>query len=520
VSWRQNTIPVIRAIYYPGTATGYWFEDGDSYSPYGMIRKVSERRGMTFDGAPWDQQGNIGAGVMSREMTYNYPQSGGSYSDMPTYTQMTEDWAGRVTDAAPVTSFSVVPNGGTLTTTITRPDGAQLAQVTDNNQSSATYGMLLEDSLTRDGAVLSGSKAFWQIGDYNSPRPWRTEATDERGRMTATTYNYDPGYGSRYNSVIDARAYGYSGELLRRTHTEYLSDGNYNGSLQNSGTLWWKQGGGLYGGPIWSGSHIFNLVTLTEMYAGDDATRLSRTEYQYDGYGLMDNPGIVQYNSWYNPHTPDQVVCEDVPDPTDVDCTGCPPPPRECQIGDGICNYNRVCNSYQQYDSRTLYRGNVTQDPVTGRDGFDNLAYSAVNNRIISPGLMNMKTGLKKSKKTVRKTTRKKSSEPIVEMGSGNIWTDLGFPDAEERQAKALLSDAIEEAIKHRRLTQTQAAVILRVDQSKVSKIVRGRVSHYSLDRLIRFLNALDRDVDIVIRPKAKSRKKAALKVIAASRVA
>jgi len=159
-------------------------------------------------------------------------------------------------------------------------------------------------------------------------------------------------------------------------------------------------------------------------------------------------------------------------------------------------------------------------NPVTGRDGFDNLAYSAVNNRIISPGLMNMKTGLKKSKKTVRKTTRKKSSEPIVEMGSGNIWTDLGFPDAEERQAKALLSDAIEEAIKHRRLTQTQAAVILRVDQSKVSKIVRGRVSHYSLDRLIRFLNALDRDVDIVIRPKAKSRKKAALKVIAASRVA
>ena len=60
---RQDTIPVIRAIYYPGTNTGYWFGDGDSYSPYGMIRKVSERRDMTFDNAPLDQQGNIGAGT-------------------------------------------------------------------------------------------------------------------------------------------------------------------------------------------------------------------------------------------------------------------------------------------------------------------------------------------------------------------------------------------------------------------------------------------------------------------------
>ncbi|HZF38754.1 MAG TPA: Ig-like domain-containing protein, partial [Blastocatellia bacterium] len=53
------TVSVIRAIYYPGTNTGYWFGDPDSYSPYGMISKVSERRGMTFNGAPLDQQGNI-----------------------------------------------------------------------------------------------------------------------------------------------------------------------------------------------------------------------------------------------------------------------------------------------------------------------------------------------------------------------------------------------------------------------------------------------------------------------------
>ena len=315
---RQNTIPVIRAIYYPGTATGYWFGDGDSYSPYGMIRKVRECRGMTFDNSPLDQQGNIGAGVMSREMVYNYPQFGGSFSDMPTYTQVTADWAGRVTASAPVTQFSVVDSGGTRTTTITRPDGAQLEQITDNNQSSATYGMLLEDAFHQNSVALSRSKAFWEIGAYNSPRPTRTETTDERGRTTATTFSYDPAYGSLYNSVTDARLLGYSGELLRRMHTEYLNNGNYNGFLQNSGTLWWKQGGGLSGGPIWSGSHIFNLVSVTEIYAGDDVTRLSRTEYQYDGPGLINNPGIVQHNHWYNPHTPDQEVCEQIPNPNDV----------------------------------------------------------------------------------------------------------------------------------------------------------------------------------------------------------
>ncbi|MBO0719627.1 MAG: Ig-like domain-containing protein [Blastocatellia bacterium] len=83
----SNVRPMVTAIYYPGTNTGYWFGDGDSYSPYGMIRKVSERRGMTFDGAPIDQYPNIGSGMMSHEMVYNYPTSVGSYSDMPTYTR-------------------------------------------------------------------------------------------------------------------------------------------------------------------------------------------------------------------------------------------------------------------------------------------------------------------------------------------------------------------------------------------------------------------------------------------------
>src|SRR5262249_12482091 len=144
-------------------------------------------------------------------------------------------------------------------------------------------------------------------------------------------------------------------------HTEYLNNNNYNGSLQNSGTLWLKGPGVLSGGPIWRGQHIFNLVALTEAYAGDDVTRLSRTEHQYDGYGLTNNPGILQYNSWYNPHTPPQQHCNYVPDPSDPDCTS----PIPC-VGiyppcDGNCPYIYECAEILQYDPFTLYRGNITQ---------------------------------------------------------------------------------------------------------------------------------------------------------------
>jgi hypothetical protein len=277
-----------------------------------MIRKVSERRGMPFDNAPLDQQGDIGEGLMLRETLYNYPQSGGSYNDMPTYTQMTEDWAARDTAAAPVTSFSVAdsPGGSTRTTTITRPDGAQIVQTTSTNQSFGfAYGMVGNTRIFQDGVMLSRVRTDWEIvfgyNGYNSQRPWRTETTDERGRTTVTLYSYDPNYGSSYNAVTDARVYGYSGELLRRTHTEYLNIGNYNGSLQNSGTLWWKPVGPPSGGPIWSGSHIFNLASVTESYAGDDVTRLSRTEYQYDGGNLVNNPGMWQHYVTYNPHAPE-----------------------------------------------------------------------------------------------------------------------------------------------------------------------------------------------------------------------
>ena len=99
--------------------------------------------------------------------------------------------------------------------------------------------------------------------------------------------------------------------------------------------------------------------------------------------------------------------------------------------------------------------------------------------------------------------------------GSGNVYADLGLPDPEVALAKANLALRIKVSIEQQHLTQVEAAKLLGVDQAKVSALVRGRLSGFSTDRLFRFLNALGRDVEIVIRPKPRSRKHARVSVAA-----
>lgn len=93
-----------------------------------------------------------------------------------------------------------------------------------------------------------------------------------------------------------------------------------------------------------------------------------------------------------------------------------------------------------------------------------------------------------------------------VTPGSGNVFSDLGFKRADEERVKADLVRAIRHIIGHRKLTQIQAAALLGVSQPKVSALMRGKLIGYSTDRLIRFLKALDQDVDIVIKPKPARR--------------
>ncbi len=108
------------------------------------------------------------------------------------------------------------------------------------------------------------------------------------------------------------------------------------------------------------------------------------------------------------------------------------------------------------------------------------------------------------------------SDDIIVEESSGNIFADLGYPDAEEVLAKSRLAQRIAELIEKQNLTQVQAASILGIDQPKISKLMRGQLREFSTDRLFRFLNAMNQDVEIGIREKPQERKQAILSVIAA----
>lgn len=85
---------------------------------------------------------------------------------------------------------------------------------------------------------------------------------------------------------------------------------------------------------------------------------------------------------------------------------------------------------------------------------------------------------------------------------SDNIFADFGLPDAEEMLARAKLMLGVTELIRERKLTQAQAARILGTNQPTVSDLMRGKITRFSLERLIGFLNALGQDVEISVRPR------------------
>ncbi|XZO03232.1 MAG: helix-turn-helix domain-containing protein [Microcoleus sp.] len=96
--------------------------------------------------------------------------------------------------------------------------------------------------------------------------------------------------------------------------------------------------------------------------------------------------------------------------------------------------------------------------------------------------------------------------ENTVTTGSGNVYADLGYDNPEEMLLKAQLVRLLSQAIKAKGLNQYQAAEILGIDQPKVSALVRGQFRGYSLERLFRFLNAFDLDVEVSVKSKPENR--------------
>lgn len=331
---------VIDAIYFPGTSTGYWLSQSDnSYSTYGMLKKVSERRGMTFSGSDpvppgqgTTEQGTITAGTLTREEIYNYPLNtsdttgtqASNLSEAPTFTSCTENWTrdGTSTMDQAVTQYSGNPNGTPRTVTVTMPNGTTTTQYSYNSPGSYLDGLLYLDETKSGSTVLTSSTTSWEQGAYFSARPTETTVTNQNGQLTKTTFTY----GSVYNQVTDVRNYDFGGTtLMKSTRKQYQNSTNY------------------------TNRHIFNLPLVIEIFTAAEA-KVSRIEYQYDGQTLTDTPGVIMQDEQWNPFF-DPILIEGN---CYYDCSNTP----EGWPCDWVCDPDWW---YNPYNPATDYRGNVTQ---------------------------------------------------------------------------------------------------------------------------------------------------------------
>jgi predicted XRE-type DNA-binding protein len=110
-----------------------------------------------------------------------------------------------------------------------------------------------------------------------------------------------------------------------------------------------------------------------------------------------------------------------------------------------------------------------------------------------------------------------KRSAIAVTASSGNVFADIGVREPEEELAKAQLASRIREIVRKRRLTQVEAAAILRIDQPKVSALLNGRLTSFSSERLMRLLTWLGQDVEIVVKTTPRSGQRGRIRVVEAT---
>jgi predicted XRE-type DNA-binding protein len=108
-----------------------------------------------------------------------------------------------------------------------------------------------------------------------------------------------------------------------------------------------------------------------------------------------------------------------------------------------------------------------------------------------------------------------KRAQDLIIRSSGNVFADLGLPDAAELRTKARLCAALNQIVEDQRLTQTQVATALGINQPKVSALLHYKLEGFSVERLMHFLVALGHDVEILVKPRPSSRA-ARIAVIAA----
>ncbi len=111
-------------------------------------------------------------------------------------------------------------------------------------------------------------------------------------------------------------------------------------------------------------------------------------------------------------------------------------------------------------------------------------------------------------------TKKRRLRREKIEIGSGNVFADLGLPDAEQLLLKAELTSKIVQLIEKRGWTQAQTAERTGLDQPKVSRLLRGQLSGFSADRLFAILNRLGHSVEVRISPKERAPEKSHTRVM------
>ena len=104
--------------------------------------------------------------------------------------------------------------------------------------------------------------------------------------------------------------------------------------------------------------------------------------------------------------------------------------------------------------------------------------------------------------------------------GTANVFADLGYADAGERQIKTRLALAVNELLTARRLKQREIAPLLGIPQPKVSALKHYRLEQFSVEKLLAFLTALDQDVEIMIRPRSSQHEVGRISLLAVSAAA
>ena len=97
-----------------------------------------------------------------------------------------------------------------------------------------------------------------------------------------------------------------------------------------------------------------------------------------------------------------------------------------------------------------------------------------------------------------------KDIDTTIRRGSGNVFADLGYADADTHLLKAQLMSRVQTIMSDQGLTQTEAARIMGVSQPDVSRMLKGHFRDVSVERIMRMLIRLGCDVDIVVKARGK----------------